>query len=156
MADVRLIKKMYIDGHTPDDICNALSIGRGTYYYHLKKNKDEWDNLKYAKSIDVKDLDLKEKEFLSILIDTFEKSFEEIKKSDLENKLQILNEYVKSYYKLKAPKDIDCKSQVIEAVMNTIYQISDIALEHKNSAVINFLSEHSEIITELALKSKKR
>lgn len=155
------IKELYLGGKSYRDIGALLNLAHDSVRYHkneAKKAGDDWDALLLAKKRDTKDLEIKEQEFLALLISSFEESLEELKKSDAQPsvKLEMLNKYVTSYYKLKAPKDMDCTSQVIDAITKTIYAVSDLALADDNKPVIEFLSSNSEKITEIALKSKKR
>lgn len=153
------LKNFYIDGMSVTDICTALNISRDTFYYHksaLRKQGIDIEELRLANLRSQKNLAEKETEFLNTLIIAFEDGIKLIGEiEDPAEKLEILSKYVNTYYKLKAPKDVDCKQQVIDAVTKTIYEISQIAIEKEAHDVVQFLHSNSNTIMERTLKGKK-
>jgi ferritin len=66
-----------------------------------------------------------------------------------------LAKYVNTYYKLKAPKEIDCRQQVIEAISRTIYEISQLAIDKEEHDVVQFLHKYSNEIIERTMRIRK-
>lgn len=150
------VKKLFLDGKTISYIATALSISRATIYAYKREDYEngiDWDELAFAQAIDPSGTKLNEKEFLATLIRQFEDALKSL--DDLDNpaeKLMLLNEYAKSYYRLKAPLKNDCKSAVLEASGKAIYAISQLALEHDAKETLAFLSKNSDRIIEMVLK----
>jgi len=150
------IKSLFIEGKSVTEIASLMQVTRQTVYRYKKldlKAGIDWDELAYAKAIDPEGVKLNEKEFLTTLIKNFErelKSLDDIE--DPKKRLHLLNEYAKSYYRLKAPMKNDCKSAVIEAATKTVYAISELALERDEQAVIKFLSGNADEIIQKALR----
>ena len=150
------LKNFYIDGMSVTDICSSLNISRDTFYYHkramLKKGID-LEEMRLANLRSQKNLAEKETEFLNTLIIAFESSIKDIEKiEDPEKKLETLTKYINAYYKLKAPKDIDCKQQVVEAISKTVYILSELAMDKNKPEILKFLHENSNLILEKVLK----
>ena len=155
-----LLRKMYTDGMSVEEIATVHCVTTPSIYYHKKLDAKEgvnWDDLLLLKSRDAQSIDTKEKEFLATLIISFEKTIKTLDEiEDVEKRLSILERYTKSYYTLKAPLKTDCKTQVSEAITTTIHTISSIALSQKAKEVIAFLSDHSDsIITEVFKNGRK-
>jgi transposase-like protein len=150
------VKKLFIEGKTISFIATALGISRATIYVYKKEdfeNGIDWDELSFAQAIDPSGTKLNEKEFLATLIRQFEEALKDLDKlEDPSDKLNLLNEYAKSYYRLKAPLKNDCKSAVLEASSKTIYTISQLALENDAKETLTFLSQNSDKIIEAVLK----
>ena len=148
-------KELYIKGMSISDIARTLCITRATIYAYRKKDLEagvEWDDLALANARDVSGVKMSEKEFLTTLIKSFESALETIGDKEPIEKLQILKEFSTTYYKLKAPIKTDCKSQVLDAITKTIYEISQIALEENDTTVANFLSTKADIIINRTIK----
>lgn len=149
-------KKLFLEGKTISFIATALGISRATIYAYKKEDFEagiDWDELSYANAIDPSGTKLNEKEFLTALIRAFEEALKELDTlEDPSQKLQLLNDYAKSYYRLKAPMKNDCKSAVLEAASKTIYTISQFALEADHKETLTFLSQNSDRIIETVLK----
>lgn len=152
-------KKFYVeDGYGVREIAGLLQVERGTIYYY--KNSDEkkgifWDELRYMHTMNPKATEDKEKMFLSVLIQEFEKALVELKESDIEKKLQKLESFAQTYYKLKIPdKKTNVKVQKTEIIKEAITKIANIAIEEKHQEVAQFLSEHSERIVEDILRNE--
>lgn len=150
------VKKLFLDGKTITYIASALNISRATIYSYKKEDYEsglDWDELAYASAIDPEGTKLNEKEFLATLIRQFEEALKELDKlEDPSQKLNLLNEYAKSYYRLKAPMKNDCKSVVMEAVTKAIYTIGQLALESDSKEMLAFLTQNSDKIIEAVLK----
>ncbi len=149
-------KKLFLEGKGVSYIATALSISRATVYAYKKADFElgiDWDELAYASAIDPEGTRLNEKEFLATLIREFEKALKELDTlEDHAQKLTLLNEYAKSYYRLKAPMKNDCKSAVLEATSKTIYTISQLALEADAKETLTFLAQNSDKIIESVLR----
>jgi len=151
-----LAKKMYVEGKNVSEIATALGIARATVYNYKKKDVErgvDWDDLAFSKAIDPSGVRLNEKEFLTTLIHNFEKALKGLDAiEDPEKKLRLLNEYARSYYKLKAPLKNDCKSAIIDALTKAVFSLSQLALEEDNKPVLEFLSAHETQIIEMVLR----
>ncbi|WP_324171991.1 DUF1804 family protein [Sulfurimonas sp.] len=151
-------KKFYVeDGYGVSEIAGLLQVERGTVYYY--KNSDykksiDWDELRYIHTMNPKATEDKERMFLSVLIQEFDKALVELKESDIEEKLQKLESFAQTYYKLKIPdKKTNVKVQKTEIIKEVIKKISTIAIEEKHQEAAQFLSEHSERIVEDILRN---
>lgn len=153
------LKQWYIDGMPVSDICTALGISRDAFYYHknkFAKQGIDLEELRLANLRSKKNLEQKETEFLNTLIIAFESGIKEIEKiEDPAQKLEVLAKYVNTYYKLKAPKEIDCRQQVIEAISRTIYEISQLAIDKEEHDVVQFLHKYSNEIIERTMRIRK-
>ncbi len=154
-----LIKNMYIkEDKSIEDICTALSITRGTFYYH--KNEDakkgiDWDELKLIQAYDKKPTLENEKVFLSTLINEFEKALEEFKTENAEGKLKKLERFAASYYRLKMPQGkIASSVKKIDVLQEFLKKLVDIAVEQNHIEVANFLSQNADKIVNDLLKSE--
>lgn len=149
-------KKLFLDGKNITFIATALGISRATIYSYKKadfKDGIDWDELAYVSAIDPEGVKLNEKEFLSTLIRQFEEALKELDAlEDPSQKLSLLNEFAKSYYRLKAPMKNDCKSAVMEATTKAIYTISQLALDQDSKETLTFLTQNSDKIIESVLK----
>lgn len=155
-----IARSMYVEGMSVSDIATTHGVTEAAIYYH--KNKDlregiDWESLRLTKSRDTKNIDIKETEFLNTLMESFEKDLKKLEEIESpKERLNILSDYVKTYYRLKAPVKTDCKTQVSTAVTQTITVIANLAVELKHNDLVNFLSEHSDrIITETFKHVKK-
>ncbi len=148
----RLAKQSYIIGKNITEIATALKITRNTVYNY--KNADfkvgiDWDELRFVKSADTKDLEKKEKEFIYTLIKNFEDALEEVQKiEDSETKLNMLTRYVNTYYKIKMNNKEDCKVQKAKIATDTVFAISEIALKQDNISAVDFLSQNADLIIQ--------
>lgn len=155
-----IVRSMYVEGISIADIATAHGVSDAAIYYH--KNADikegiDWEALRLAKSRDTKNIDLKEAEFLNTLISSFERDLKKLEEIESpQERLSVLSEYVKTYYRLKAPVKTDCKTQVTEAITKTITSIANIAVDLKSNEVVNFLSEHSDRIIGEVFKNVKK
>jgi len=155
-----LLRKMYTDGMSVEEIATVYSVTTPAIYYHKNIDTKEgvnWDDLLLLKSRDSQSIDIKEKEFLATLITSFEKTIKTLEEvEDVEKRLSILERYTKSYYTLKAPLKTDCKTQVSEAITTTIHTISSLALSSKSKEVIMFLSDHTDTIIAEVFKNGRK
>jgi predicted transcriptional regulator len=146
------IKALYLQGKSITDICAILGVSRPTIYKYKKADEKKgisWDELCYQKSADISDMVNKEKEFLSHLISSFEKEIEKL--DEIENptlRLSVLDKYVRSYYRIKAPIKTDCRVQVFEALSLFIREMGSLAGAKENKTVIDFLSQNSDFLIE--------
>jgi hypothetical protein len=146
------IKQLYIEGKRINDICLSLGITRQTLHRYKKEDAQkgiDWDELAYQKSADIADMASKEKEFLSHLIKSFEQELESLDEIESPvHRLETLDKYVRSYYRIKAPIKTDCRVQVFEALSLFIREMGALAANKENKAVIEFLSEESDFLIE--------
>ena len=152
----KLAREQYISGKAPSDIALSLGVTRTTIYnYKASDLKDgiDWDELKYLKVTDIKDLEKKEKEFLYTLVKSFEEALSDIQTlTDPKEKLKLLTQYASTYYKLKIPNKEDCKIKKAEIASKTIYTISDLALKTQNDETISFLSQNADEIIQAVIR----
>ena len=144
------IKKFYIeDIMGVDEICTALDITRGTFYYHKnydKKNGINWDELRLSNQQSKKDLVEKENEFISTLIAGFEENMAKLKEESPENAIGIIAKYISTYQKIKHPVNKSCKQEKINAGKEAIAITSTIALEQNEKSINDFLDKNLELI----------
>ena len=137
--------ELYKSGMSLTQIASTLGISRQTISNYKKKFK--WDETLLSEhTIDAKD---KEKEFILELIKEWDKAVEELKQSDLSNKLTILEKYTKLYYKLKNINQESKTTQKLkkeEIIKETITKIAQLAIKQNNQTVANFLSQNSDLI----------
>jgi len=74
---------------------------------------------------------------------------------DPQKRLDAITKYASAYWKIKQPNPNDCKGQRAQGATDAIYIISQIAIEEKNSAVVGFLSNQTNIIIERVLAKSK-
>lgn len=163
VADISQIKQMYVKGLSITDIASALNITRQTIYRY--KNRDEsegvlWDELRLRASRDIGDIKVKEAIFINTLISSFDKFIQKANDDDeglSEKVLDKLNSYAKTYWSLKAPTRLDTKELTLDVAKKTLEKIANLALEKKDSAVIEFLSEYSDtIVKEVISRGTRR
>ena len=140
--------ELYKNGMSLKEIASTLGISRQTVSNY--KKKFNWDEMLLSEhTIDAEN---KEKEFILELIKEWDKAVEELKLSNLSNKLTILEKYTKLYYKLK---NINQESRVTqklkkeEIIKETITKIAQLAIKQNDQTVANFLSQNSETIVEM-------
>jgi hypothetical protein len=152
------MKQLFIEGKSITDIATLLHVTRQTVY--AAKNKDfknglDWDELRLAKLQDVAGVKTSEKGFISHLIKSYEDAIEGLATLEPKDRLNALTQYASAYYRLKAPLKTDCRAQVTDAIMQTIYKISELATEENNKEVITFLSKNADkIVQRVASKGK--
>lgn len=155
-----IARSMFVEGMSVSDIATTHGVTEAAIYYH--KNQDlkegiDWESLRLTKSRDTKNIDLKETEFLNTLMASFEKDLKKLEEIESpQERLNILSDYVKTYYRLKAPVKTDCKTQVSESITQTITTIANLAVTLKSNEVVNFLSEHSDRIIGEVFKNVKK
>ena len=152
------IKKLYIEGATITDIATLLHVTRQTIYAYKRKDLEagiDWNELRLAKAQDVAGVKLSEKGFISHLIKSYESAIEGLEALEPPARLKLIEQYAQAYYRLKAPLKTDCKAQVSDAIMQTVYKISELALENGNKDVVEFLSKHADkIVQRVCTKAK--
>lgn len=152
-------KKFYVeDEKSVADIATALNVKKGTVYYYKKSDLEkgiDWDELRYIATLNPEDTHDKEKIFLSVLIKQFDKALVDLANSDLIEKLELIEGYAKTYYKLKIPDNkTDVKVQKTQVVKEVITKIINIAISENHTQVAQFLSDNSDTIMEDLLKSE--
>lgn len=152
-----ILKQLYVDGKSVDEICAANSITRATFYYHKKadfKRGIDWDGLKLANLQSESELENKEALFVNSLIENYEKFLKragELSADDIEE----LHKFAKTYWSIKAPRQIDPKSLTTRAAKSAIEKIANLALAQKNEAVCSWLSQNADQILGEVLKNEK-
>lgn len=145
------IKEMYLSEMSIEDICTALNVSRGSFYYHKKEDLKKginWDVLLLNKERDTESIKDKEAKFLRTLIISFEKFIEKSEELAPET-IEKLHKYAETYWKLKAPQKNDifaAKKQKEDIARKTIEGIAKLALQEENNAVMEFLSKNVEAI----------
>lgn len=152
-------KTLYVDGNSITSIATALGVTRTTIYNYKSsdlKNRVDWEELKYLKQTNAISTDGDEKRFLATLIQSFENAMAELEELDEpEKRLNILTKFVNAYYKIKSPNKGDTKGATATGASQAIYAVSQLAIEHGNTEVVNFLSEYHDIVIERVISSSK-
>ncbi|WDL73881.1 DUF1804 family protein [Helicobacter winghamensis] len=148
MSKRELVKNLYIEGKSIDEICLCAKITRAGFYYMKKDDFSkgvDWEALKLNALRDEKDLENKEAMFLNALISEFDRFLESASRDELSLELlEALQKYAKTYWAIKAPKKIDIKALKFETAKKTIEEI--IALAKDNGEVCEWLSANSDLI----------
>lgn len=155
MKDV--IKELYIQGKTVDEICAALNIARQTFYYHKKadfKKGIDWDGLKLANLRSEDELENKEALFVNSLIENYEKFLKDAGELSPEH-IENLHKFAKTYWSIKAPRQINPKEIELKTAKKTVQTIANLALSQKQSEVTTWLSENADAIISSVLKNEK-
>jgi len=146
-------RKFFVDdGYGVGDIAKALNIQRATIYYYKKTDLEkgiDWDELRYIATLNPEDTHDKEKMFLSVLIQEFNKALIELKNSEVEDKLYKLEQFAKTYYRLKVPdKETGKKLKKDDIAKDVIKKIVALAVDQENMEVAEFLKDNAETIVE--------
>ncbi|SFP60750.1 DUF1804 family protein [Hydrogenimonas thermophila] len=140
--------ELYKNGMNLTQIANTLGLSRQTVSNYRKKFN--WDETLLSEhSLDAQ---AKEKEFILELIKEWDASLEELKSSDLTNRLTILEKYTRLYYKLKNINQASAKTAKLkkdEIIKQTISNIARLAIKLNDQAVAEFLSTNSDTIVEM-------
>ncbi len=159
MTNKQKAKRFFVeDGYSVTDIAGLLQVSRPSIYYYKNSDKTkgiDWDELRYVNACDPKDTADKEKMFLSVLIQEFDKALMELKDSDLESKLAKLESFAHTYYKLKIPdKSTTVKVQKTAIIKEVITKLAELSIELKQTQVAQFLSDNAERILQDLLKDE--
>jgi len=155
MKDV--IKELYIQGKTVDEICAALNIARQTFYYHKKadfKKGIDWDGLKLANLRSEDELENKEALFVNSLIENYEKFLKDAGELSPEH-IENLHKFAKTYWSIKAPRQINPRDIAVNAAKKTLEAVAKLALSHKQTDVAQWLSENADLIISNVVKNDK-
>ena len=157
VKDRDLARKLYAKGNTIEEIASILGVSRPTVKAAKRQDKNnniDWEELLLLSNRSEEEVKAKETIFLNSLINAFDKfivNAEELAPETLE-KLHI---YARTYWNLKAPKQLDEKEITIKAAKSAIEKITDIALQEKNMQVAEFLSKNADLIIGEIFKDKK-
>lgn len=152
------IKELFISGMSITDIATTVNVTRQTIYAQKKRDLEkgiDWDELQLAKAQDVAGVKMSEKGFISHLIKGYEEAMDGLNELPPKERLKLLEQYAQAYYRLKAPIKTDCKAQISDAIMQTIYKISELAADMNNKDVIEFLSKNADKIVERVTSKSK-
>jgi predicted transcriptional regulator len=153
------IKAMYLEGKSVTEICAILGITRPTVYRHKKEDAAkgvDWDELLYLSASNIEGIELREKEFLSHLIKAFEKELDALESlPNAIKRLEVLDKYVKSYYRIKAPIKTDCSVQIYESLSLFVRELGALATQKGAVKVAEFLAENATFIIEKVQKLSK-
>lgn len=142
--------ELYKSGMNQTQIAKTLGITRQTVSNYKKRFL--WsETLLSEHSIDANQ---KEREFILELIKEWDIALEELKASDMKNKLLILERYTKLYYKLKNINANTAKTQKLkkeDIAADTLKAIGQIAIGKKELPVANFLSLNTDQILGVVL-----
>lgn len=147
------IRNLFFSGQGIDAIAKTLGITRQAIYAHKRddlKNGVDWDEMALIRARDEKELRADENRFLLTLIRSFDEALNELGELDANARLETLQKYANIYYKLKVPLNSDIKAKAAAAVTNAVNAIADIASEHKNTAVTDFLAKNADEILKRA------
>ncbi|EAH9150346.1 DUF1804 family protein [Campylobacter jejuni] len=154
MSKRELVKNLFIQGKSIEDICILTGLTRQGIYYMKKddfKKGIDWEGLKLATLRDEKNLENKEAIFLNALINEFERFLEGASRNELDiNTLEALNKYAKTYWAIKAPQKVDIKALNLQTCKKTIDSIIELAIN--NEIVCEWLSDNSDLIISKVLK----
>lgn len=131
-------------------IATTLGVSRQTIANWRKKS--QWDKELLLDATSSEELKAKEQQFVAGLIRQWESATDELESSELPKRLEILEKYTRSYYRLKAA-DGDCKfakeKLTREVAYQTIEEIAKISIRYNAIGVAEFLSEHADEIVNL-------
>ncbi len=155
MTKQQEIKALYLSGKNITDIASICNVSRATVYRY--KNRDlsegiDWDTLALNQQRDETNIKQSEEQFILTLIQSFDEAFEDLKKLDSKKRLEILDRYASTYYRLKAPLQSDSKAISLKAVTKALNYIADLAKKSKNASVQNFLADNTDEILSKVLK----
>ena len=155
-----LIKELFIEGKNTAEICEIAGISRPTFYAHKKRDELKqgisWEELALSANRTTESLTTKEAIFLNSLFRSFDRFLKKAENDELSDEtLERLHIYARTYYNLKAPKNLNEKEIIQKATGETIIKIRELALKNKNEAVAKFLSEFSDEIISEILKGVK-
>ncbi|MDL0088154.1 DUF1804 family protein [Campylobacter gastrosuis] len=151
------VKDLYVSGKSIDELCTALNISRQTFYYHKKadfKRGIDWDALKLSNLRSEEELENKEALFVNSLIQNYEKFLQEAGTLSPEH-IENLHKFAKTYWSIKAPRQINQKEIELKTAKLTIKSIAELAISHKQNEVANWLSQNAEAIILKVVKSDK-
>ena len=137
--------ELYKSGMSLTQIASTLGVSRQTISNYKKKFR--WDETLLSEH--TLDATQKEHEFILELIKEWDMAVEELKQSDLKNKLLILEKYTKLYYKLKNINQESKTTQKLkkeQIIKETITKIARLAIKQNATTVAEFLSTNSEIV----------
>ncbi|MBE2985542.1 DUF1804 family protein [Campylobacter sp. RM12920] len=151
-----IAKELYVKGKDINEICTATGITRQTFYYHKKadfKKGVDWDALRLANLRSEDELENKEAMFVNTLITSFEKFLKEAGELNLDAPtLDRLYQYAKTYWSIKAPKQINEKEIALKTAKGTIEAIAILAISQKENEVAVWLGENSDEIISMVSK----
>nr|MBP3725436.1 DUF1804 family protein [Campylobacter sp.] len=148
-----LAKELFIEGKNILQIAEILGVSRVTIYNHKEKDEAQagisWEELRLNAQRTPQNLNQKEAIFLNSLFRSFDKFLQKAQSDELSDEtLEKLHIYAKTYYNLKAPKNLNEKEIELKTKILTIEKITNLAISKKNEAVVNFLAEFADEITK--------
>lgn len=151
-----LAKELFIEGKNILQIAEILGVSRVTIYNHKEKDEAQagisWEELRLNAQRTPQNLNQKEAIFLNSLFRSFDKFLQKAQDDELSDEtLEKLHIYAKTYYNLKAPKNLNEKEIELKTKILTIEKITNLAISKKNEAVVNFLAEFADEITKAVL-----
>ena len=150
------IKDLYTSGKTVSSIAQILHCTRATVYNAKNKASkagDDWDALALVRTRSGAEVLKSEKEFINVLLNEFERGFNELSHLEPKERLELLERYTNSYYKLKAPQKEDKAQNKYNVITATIKSIAGLATKQNNAPVLEFLSTNAnEIIGAVGLE----
>lgn len=151
-----LAKELFIEGKNILQIAEILGVSRVTIYNHKEKDEAQagisWEELRLNAQRTPQNLNQKEAIFLNSLFRSFDKFLQKAQNDELSDEtLEKLHIYAKTYYNLKAPKNLNEKEIELKTKILTIEKITNLAISKKNEAVVNFLAEFADEIAKAVL-----
>ena len=142
--------KLYAQNIPLTHIATAIGVSRQTVSNWKKKY--DWDAEILLDATDTEELKAKEQQFVAQLIRRWEEATDELEASDTPKKLELLQKFTQSYYRLKAAGG-DCKfareKLTREVAYQTIQEMAQIALHNQAREVAEFMSTHADEIVNL-------
>jgi len=147
--------KLYAQNVPLTQIATAVGVSRQTVANWRKKL--DWDKELLMDATDESERAAAEQRFIAQLIRNYESALEEIEHSELPKKLELIERYAKSYYKLKTTAtdaQTACEKRVRTVAYETITRIADMAIRHSAAGVAEFIADHADEIVALVKERK--
>lgn len=142
--------KLYTQGLNLSQIATTLGVSRQSVSNWKKRYK--WDKELLLDATKKEELQAYEQRFIAGLIKEWEVAIDELQESDLPKKMEILEKYTRSYFKLKAGNfdtKIAKEKLTKEVAYKTIKAVADIAKKHNAIEAAEFLAKYADEIVDL-------
>jgi len=142
--------ELYKKGLSLTQIATTLGVSRQSVSNWKKRYN--WDKELLLDATKQEELKAYEQRFIAGLIKEWEAAIDELQESDLPKKMEILEKYTKSYFKLKAGNfDTSLAKEKLtkEVAYKTIKAVALIAKKHNAIEAAEFLSKYADEIVDL-------
>ena len=147
MSLKRDIEYLFVElGKGVGDIATALGTTRGNVYHHINQagGMDALNKKRVQRSISNESIEMREEQFLSKLIESFEKLLGEEDSIDL-TPTSLIN-FTRAYQAITSAKNHNPARIKREARQEFLVAIRNLAEEQENESVFEFLSKNAEIL----------